>query len=147
VSEFIHNSFLIIGILASLGLLYLSLQQYLTSKKQFLAKPVITAFEKRMFIRLKEVLPQQHILAQVAFSALITSDDYKIRQKFNRKVTDFVVLNTQFEVIAIIELDDPTHLYKEEEDRQRDAMLKEAGYRIIRYTEIPTIRQLRKDIL
>jgi len=42
----------------------------------------------------------------VAFSALITSDDYKIRQKFNRKVTDFVVLNTQFEVIAIIELDD-----------------------------------------
>ncbi len=59
-----------------------------------------------MFIRLKEALPQQHILAQVAFSALITSDDYKIRQKFNRKVTDFVVLNTQFEVIAIIELDD-----------------------------------------
>lgn len=105
-SEFIHNSFLIIGILASLGLVYLSLQQYLTSKKQFLAKPVITAFEKRMFIRLKEALPQQHILAQVAFSALITSDDYKIRQKFNRKVTDFVVLNTQFEVIAIIELDD-----------------------------------------
>ncbi len=100
-----------------------------------------------MFIRLKEVLPQQHILAQVAFSALITSDDYKIRQKFNRKVTDFVVLNTQFEVIAIIELDDPTHLYKEEEDRQRDTMLKEAGYRIIRYTEIPTIRQLQKDIL
>ncbi len=134
-SEFIHNSFLIIGILASLGLVYLSLQLYLTSKKQFLA------------IRLKEALPQQHILAQVAFSALITSDDYKIRQKFNRKVTDFVVLNTQFEVIAIIELDDPTHLYKEEEDRQRDAMLKEAGYRIIRYTEIPTIRQLQKDIL
>ncbi len=59
-----------------------------------------------MFIRLKEALPQQHILAQVAFSALITSDDYKIRQKFNRKVTDFVILNTQFEVIAIIELDD-----------------------------------------
>jgi len=26
-------------------------------------------------------------------------------------------------------------------------MLKEAGYRIIRYTEIPTIRQLQKDIL
>ncbi len=100
-----------------------------------------------MFIRLKEALPQQHILAQVAFSALITSDDYKIRQKFNRKVTDFVILNTQFEVIAIIELDDPTHLYKEEEDRQRDAMLKEAGYRIIRYTEIPTTRQLQKDIL
>lgn len=50
------------------------------------------------------------------------------------------------EVIAIIELDDPTHLEKVEEDRMRDQMLTEAGYIIKRYTSIPSVRQLQKDI-
>ena len=40
-----------------------------------------------------------------------------------------------------------THLYKVEEDRFRDHMLHEAGYRVLRYTEIPNVRQLHKDIL
>ena len=99
-----------------------------------------------MFIRLKQSFPNYHVLAQVAFSALITSNDYKIRSQFNRKVTDFVVLNDKMEVMAIIELDDPTHLEKVEEDRIRDQMLTEAGYLVKLYTNIPTVRQLQKDI-
>lgn len=99
-----------------------------------------------MFIRLKQSFPNYHVLAQVAFSALITSNDYKIRSQFNRKVTDFVVLNDKMEVMAIIELDDPTHLEKVEEDRIRDQMLTEARYLVKRYTNIPTVRQLQKDI-
>lgn len=100
-----------------------------------------------MYVRLKEAFPQYHVLAQVAFSALITSHNLKIRNKFNRKVTDFVLLNESLQVLVIIELDDPTHLYKVEEDKFRDHMLQEAGYRVLRYTEIPNVRQLHKDIL
>ena len=99
-----------------------------------------------MYVRLKEALPQYHVLAQVAFSALITSHNLKIRNQFNRKVTDFVLLNESLQVLVIIELDDPTHLYKVEEDKFRDHMLHEAGYRVLRYTEIPSVRQLHKDI-
>ncbi|HBR90861.1 MAG TPA: hypothetical protein DEA77_03540 [Acinetobacter nosocomialis] len=99
-----------------------------------------------MFIRLKQSFPSCHVLAQVAFSALITSNDYKVRSQFNRKVTDFVLLNDKMEVIAIIELDDPTHLEKAEEDRLRDQMLTEAGYIVKRYTSIPSVRQLQRDI-
>ncbi|MEQ1419200.1 DUF559 domain-containing protein [Acinetobacter indicus] len=40
-----------------------------------------------------------------------------------------------------------THIGKESEDAERDAMLLEAGYQVIRYTEIPSIRQLQQDIL
>ncbi len=116
------------------------------SKTKFFARPVITNFETQMFIRLKQSFPNYHVLAQVAFSALITSNNYKIRSQFNRKVTDFVVLNDKMEVMAIIELDDPTHLEKVEEDRIRDQMLTEAGYLVKRYTNIPTVRQLQKDI-
>lgn len=116
------------------------------SKTKFFARPVITNFETQMFIRLKQSFPSYHVLAQVAFSALITSNDYKVRSQFNRKVTDFVLLDENMEVIAIIELDDPTHLEKVEEDRLRDQMLIEAGYIVRRYTNIPSVRQLQKDI-
>lgn len=57
-----------------------------------------------------------------------------------------MILNEKLIVIAIIELDDPSHLDKVEQDRLRDQMLNEAGYRVLRYTEIPSIRQLSKDL-
>lgn len=139
-------TFLIIGIIASLVLIILCAQQYLKTKKKFYPKRIITAYECRMYVRLKEAFPQYHVLAQVAFSALITSHNLKIRNQFNRKVTDFVLLNESLQVLVIIELDDPSHLYKVEEDKFRDHMLHEAGYRVLRYTEIPSVRQLHKDI-
>jgi very-short-patch-repair endonuclease len=82
----------------------------------------------------------------VAFTALITSQDIHIRNKFNRKVTDFVILNKNLEVLAIIELDDPSHIGQEARDAARDAMFHDAGYRVIRYTTIPSVRQLQKDL-
>ena len=99
-------TFLIIGIIASLVLIILCAQQYLKTKKKFHPKRIITAYECRMYVRLKEAFPQYHVLAQVAFSALITSHNLKIRNQFNRKVTDFVLLNESLQVLVIIELDD-----------------------------------------
>ncbi|WP_227548645.1 DUF2726 domain-containing protein [Acinetobacter sp. ANC 4173] len=143
----IQALFFIIGCLASFFLLLMLLQHLFLNRQQFYQKPLITAFEQKMFVRLNEALPEHHILAQVAFSALITSNNFKIRQQFNRKVTDFVVLNRDMKVIAIVELDDPSHIGKEDEDRQRDLMLTEAGYTVFRYTSIPSARELRKDLL
>lgn len=39
-----------------------------------------------------------------------------------------------------------SHFGKEQEDAERDAMLNEAGYIVLRFTEIPSIRQLHKHI-
>lgn len=39
-----------------------------------------------------------------------------------------------------------SHIGKEQEDAERDAMLIAAGYTVIRYTQIPTIRQLQRDL-
>ncbi|WP_413772549.1 DUF2726 domain-containing protein [Acinetobacter sp. ANC 4973] len=120
--------------------------QISSTKKEYYAKPVISNFEIKMFERLKKACPEHHVLAQVAFSALMTSNYMATRNKFNRKVTDFVILNHHLDVVCIIELDDPSHVGKENEDAKRDAMLQEAGYTVIRYTSIPTVRQLQKDI-
>ena len=148
-------TFLIIGCIASLAILIIiNLEkikfkrdtQISSTKKEYYAKPVISNFEIKMFERLKKACPEHHVLAQVAFSALMTSNYMATRNKFNRKVTDFVILNHHIDVVCIIELDDPSHVGKENEDAKRDAMLQEAGYTVIRYTSIPTVRQLQKDI-
>lgn len=142
-----QSTFFFIGCLATLVLMLLVTASYLRPKQKYFPKKVITPFEAKMFARLKQAFPEHHILAQVAFSALITNSNYKIRSRFNRKVTDFVLLDQQMNVVIIIELDDPTHIGKESEDAERDAMLLEACYQVIRYTEIPSIRQLQQDIL
>lgn len=138
--------FFTIGCLATLALAISIFPQWFQRQPRFYPRPVITPFERKMFLRLKTAFPDQHILSQVAFSALITHDQYKVRNLFNRKVTDFVILDRQFKVVAIIELDDPSHIGKEAEDRKRDEMLEEAGYHVYRYTQIPSIHQLQKDI-
>ncbi|WP_171319228.1 DUF2726 domain-containing protein [Acinetobacter sp. CFCC 11171] len=139
-------TFFIIGCLATFALVCLIFPRLFRSKQKFFPRRVITAFESKMFHRLNEAFPDYHILAQVAFSALITTQNYKIRNRFNRKVTDFVILDQTYNVLVIIELDDPSHIGKEQEDAERDAMLEEAGYRVIRYISIPTVHTLRHDV-
>ena len=100
--------FFIIGCFATITLVMMVYPDLFRRKQKFYAKHVITPFERKMFIRLKEAFPRHHVLAQVSFSSLITSNHYKIRAKFNRKVTDFVLLDEQLAVVVIIELDDRT---------------------------------------
>ena len=144
--ESYHSVFLIIGSLSLILLILSFIRPTCFKKQKFFARPVITHYESQLFLKLKQAFPQHHILAQVAFSALITNDQLKIRNLFNRKVTDFVILDQKMRVVAIIELDDPSHIGKEKEDQYRDRMLNEAGYRVWRYTRIPSIKQLQKDI-
>ena len=144
--ESYQSLFLIIGSLSLILLILSFIRPTQIKKQQFFARPVITHFESKLFLKLKQAFPQHHILAQVAFSALITNDHLKIRNQFNRKVTDFVILDQKMQVVAIIELDDPSHIGKEKQDQYRDRMLTEAGYQVWRYTHIPSIKQLQKDI-
>lgn len=144
-SESTQLIFLLIGSISTVLLLISYLRPFFL-KQNYFARPVITAFESQMFSRLQQAFPHHNILAQVAFSALITSKHFKLRNRFNRKVTDFVVLDKEMKVVAIIELDDPSHIGKELEDQKRDQMLQEAGYQVQRYTQIPSIKQLQMDI-
>lgn len=109
------------------------------------AKRVISMNEQPMFSRLRDALPQHIVLAQVAFSALITSKGYASRSRFNRKVADFVVLDKAYNVVAIVELDDSSHKGKEDKDADRDALLQEAGYTVIRYKRSPDMDKLKAD--
>jgi hypothetical protein len=106
----------------------------------------LTAFEERMFAALTAALPECVVLAQVAFSALITTDDRAHRNRFDRKVADFVICSRQMTPFAIIELDDRSHRGKAAADAQRDALMLNAGYHTLRYAGIPSVEQLRRDV-
>lgn len=109
-------------------------------------KQILTNREQQMFLILSSALPECVVLAQVAFSALVTADGWPSRNRFNRKVADFVLCSKNMNVIAVIELDDRSHIGREHHDRERDAMLKQAGYTTIRYPNIPTTETIRQDV-
>lgn len=109
-------------------------------------KQLLTNREQEMFSVLAAALPQCTVLAQVAFSALITANGWQSRNQFNRKVADFILCSKNLNVIAVIELDDRSHIGREHHDKERDAMLKQAGYTTIRYRNIPTTETIRQDI-
>ncbi|USP39543.1 DUF2726 domain-containing protein [Acinetobacter sp. XS-4] len=108
-------------------------------------KRIITMNEQPTFIKLREGLPEHIILAQVAFSAFMTAQGYATRNLFNRKVADFIVLDKAFNIIAIVELDDSSHKGKEKFDAERDALIQEAGFRVVRYKRTPELAQIHAD--
>lgn len=108
-------------------------------------KPFLTEREQAMHNRLTQSLPDLAVFAQVSFGALLTAKSYAARNTFDRKMADFVVCDRAFQVIAVIELDDKTHKNKKEEDAKRDALLERAGYRVIRYANVPDVQQIQRD--
>ncbi len=108
-------------------------------------KDPLTANEQAMFNRLKGALPQYTVLAQVSFGALLAARSTATRNTFDRKIADFVVCDPAFQVLAVIELDDSSHKNRRERDAKRDAMLTEAGYRVVRYARIPDIDRVQAD--
>ena len=109
-------------------------------------KPVMTAREQQMYRLLQTALPECTVLAQVAFSALVTAKGWANRNRFDRKVADFVLCSQQLNVIAVIELDDRSHAGREREDKERDDMLRLAGYVTLRYANFPSQQALRADV-
>lgn len=103
----------------------------------------LTEREQAMFFRLTATFPEQVVLAQVAFSALLETKDRPTRSTFDRKVADFVLCRRDFAPIAVIELDDQSHRGRQADDAARDAMLAKAGYRVVRFKNVPDTDELR----
>ncbi len=103
--------------------------------------------EQPLFMRLRETLePEYVVLAQVSFSAILWTWSKPVRNRFNRKIVDFVVCDKGFNVIAVIELDDSSHKDKKERDTERDLILTEAGITVFRYRYTPESFKILEDI-
>lgn len=110
-------------------------------------RAIFNALEHMTFIRLKEILPEANILAHVSFDALLTTKFPRTRRKYEKLFADFVVLDKDCRVIAIITLGDAVTTRRSNSSIDEDALLDAAGYRIIRYYQVPEYQQLREDFL
>ncbi|KAA0924793.1 DUF2726 domain-containing protein [Psychrobacter sp. ANT_H56B] len=118
-----------------------------STKTEIKSSHLMTAHEKTMFGELKQSVPECHIFVQVALGAILWTSSYATRNKFSQKIADFVITDQNFKILAVIELDDKSHNGKEAKDAERDEMLREAGYKVLRYPVMPPKNQLRSDIL
>ena len=106
------------------------------------SRPLMTEREQAMYWRLKETFPTSVVLAQVAFSALITSE-FEHRNRFDRKVADFVLCDPSMKAQVVIELDDASHKGRRSRDAVREKLLTKAGYRVLRFANVPDQDDLR----
>lgn len=105
----------------------------------------LTRHEQAMFFRMQTALPELIVLSQVSFGALLTAKSRAARNTFDRKRADFVVCDKSFNVLAVVELDDNSHIGQEEKDQDRDKLLTDAGYRVLRYRSMPDLAQIAND--
>lgn len=146
------NNTVLVAIATTVVLLAASL----LSKKQSKLKPLsqlklqprrpLTAREQQMFFRLTETLTDCTVFAQMPLAALLTTQHRQDRNRFDRKIADFLICTKTLTPIVVIELDDASHNHKAARDADRDAMLNNAGYQTIRYRDFPTSVQIRQDI-
>lgn len=111
----------------------------------FKAKALMSAREQAMYWRLKETFPTSVVLAQVAFSALVTSE-FRHRNLFDRKVADFVLCDPSLKAQFVIELDDASHKGRERRDAAREKILTRAGYKLLRLANVPDQDDLKAYI-
>lgn len=118
---------------------------------RFIRKRFLTDNEARVLGLLEAALPDHRIMAQVAMGALMTAAEadrrraHSTRNRFAQKIVDFAVVSRDTaEVIALIEVDDRTHVAAR--DTKRDAMTAAAGYRTIRIPSRPRPTRMSVEV-
>lgn len=116
-------------------------------------RKLMTDNELEFFGTLIKALPEHYVFPQVAMSALLesSSSDKKVahsdRLRIAQQRIDYLVCDAKCEVVAVIELDDRTHM--KSKDEMRDARLAQGGVKVVRFQSRskPTSETIRSVLL
>lgn len=137
----------IVGLLLITGLILRHLHQNRRQDSPLKRRGILNISEQITLMRLQAVLPRHTILAHVSFDALLTTKYMHTRRKYQGLVADFVVLDQQHQVLAIIEIADESYVNRLHQKHYQDSLLELAGYKVLRYSSIPTEQELREDLI
>ncbi|WP_082789728.1 DUF2726 domain-containing protein [Acetobacter malorum] len=144
--ELNSNLYYLLAILAFLFLVTILFFNKKPKEKQFsyVALPVMTENEKRLFERLRIEFPHLYFFPQVGMAGImrpnLAARDAAYMAAFRRisqKRVDFLVCDDTLKIICILELDDSSH--KKKKDQIRDTLTNSAGYKTIRLRSSKTI--------
>ena len=139
-------SFLAIGILLLISVMaYKGLKREQIYDSALKRRAVMSSHEQLFFSRLKQIFPEFTVLARVSFDALLTTKFLRTRSKYQSMVADFVLLDKNYQVFAIVAFADLSHARRIHADYYQDRLLELAGYRVIRYDTVPELNELREQ--
>ena len=99
---------------------------------------LLSKYEIEMYELLTEACPKHIVLCQVSFNAFLKCDEISVRNKFNRSMCDFMIVDRNFVPIVCVELDDRTHLgSNKKRDEFRDNLLSAALIPTERFFGLP----------
>jgi peroxiredoxin len=121
-------------------------EQTTEKEYKYKAKPLMSDNEFEFFNRLVKALPEYYVFPQVSMGAVLYAEKNSkqgTRGTFAQKRIDYIIYKDQ-SIVAIIELDDKTHV--KVNDEKRDSMLHQAGYKTIRFESKnkPSIEEIAK---
>ena len=133
-----HDLFvLVVGAVVVFGVANVVLGQGRGGVPRVVARELLTPREIAFWRLLRGVAEPYHVAPQVAMNALLNAEpglDPKRRQgtrnRFDRNVVDFALIDDDGSVRLLIELDDRTH--RSDRDAARDRMTERAGYSTLR---------------
>jgi very-short-patch-repair endonuclease len=117
-------------------------------------KPLSNA-EQVLYFRLRKVLPDHIVLAQVQLSRILCvkeGNSFHIwNNRINRLSADFVICTKDASVAAVIELDDASHHRYDRRiaDAKKEKALRSAGVRLLRWQarELPDEAAILAEVL
>lgn len=116
---------------------------------------ILRPTEQRLFLLLVKALPEHYVFGQVAYSQILEAtggsykENFRLMGTMKQKVADFIVFGSGFNMVAVIELDDPTHDSKKDRDAKRDEVINRAGLKTVRWDvrDMPDLEKIRHDVL
>lgn len=101
------------------------------------SKRILTDSEAYNLERIIENLPEGLLICpQVSFNAFINCKITKLRNQFNRKSVDYLIVDHDFNPLLVVEIDDDSHTSKKVRmrDLKRDEIAAAAGIPTLRIT-------------
>jgi hypothetical protein len=124
-------------------------------KWPFEKRNVLSEIEQIAYWRLRNAAPEFVVLAQVAMSAFINVKRGErqwrtYRNRFSQKYVDFAVCRKDGSIVAVVEIDDKSHLSakRAQDGRVKNQIIEAAGIPILRWkaTPLPSEDEMRADI-
>lgn len=109
-------------------------------------RSLFSSEEYKLFVRLKDALPDCQILTKVSFDALLTTKLLRTRHKYRTMVADFVIADASCQILAIVAFSDTAHNRRIYSQDYSDQLLQFAGYRVVRYQTVPEVTTLREQL-
>lgn len=134
----LHNPLVWLFAIVVIVIAGLSTKARASKRYNYRAIPIMSPTEVKFFRQLEEALPALWIFPQVGFSALLqpkaTGKEYwQAWGHMAQKRVDFALYDREMKLLAVVELDDPSHDRRRESDRERDVMLEGVGIRVVRF--------------